>query len=462
MANTTEYLNLILPQNGEYVDTWDAPNNENFAKIDANAKSIGTELSDARSGQTTLNNFLQIAHNPDGSLKATEEVINSRSSFLYGDENLDSSDFDLAKRLFQSDKEVCFAREGYSDLRSLSAFKSFSAGMVMDGAKDVNGYPAWMGYTGANIQIDGSVTNAVFMVGGFLSRTRKLEQITIGGAVGTKQLYATYNASGVIIVDGDSSTAPPATATGTVGSDGAKVRLFEDLAVNFTTSGVKPGDILEILSNGVNAGQYRIKTIAPLANPNRVIIEGVFPGGAQASLNYTITDPFAVTFGYDDVQAPATGKLYIGEADFDGASVIAIRPMHFQDMFIGEWRAVDLSTTSSFTEIWSHKLFDDALEVEVQVSQASDGSTPVESLSLSDLTNSLSVANTLSLSSGDQLLSGTVALSGSLIVNHSAKAKWTKTLITVSNVSPNLLYKDFDGVDQNAGFVRVVVKKLRK
>lgn len=462
MANTTTFLNLLLPQNGEYVDSWDQPTNENFTKIDAWATGVDKEISDARFNEISLKNFLSLSHNDDGTLKPTEEMVKSRSSYAYGDENLDGSDFDLAQRLFQGDKEVVAAREGYSDLRSSNAFRSFSAGMVMDGLKDSNGYPAWMGFTGANIQIDGSTTNVVFMIGGLLARSRKLEQLTVSGVVGVKKLYAMYNSSGVVIVDGDATTAPPAASTGTIGSDGLKVRVFEDLTVNFTTSGVKPGDVLEVLGTGLNAGLYRIKTVAPSSNNNRLIIEGVFPNGSQAGLNYTITDSFAVTFGFDDVQTPVTGKLYIGEADFDGAAVSAIRPMHFQDMFIGEWRAVDLTGSAAFIETWSHKLFDDALEVEVQVSQASDGSTPVESLALTGITDSLAIANTLQLSSGAQSLTGSVALTGAHIVNHSAKAKWTKTSITVSNVSPNLLYKDFDGVDQQAGFVRVVVKKLRK
>ena len=462
MANTSDFLKLVLPQNGEYVDTWDQPLNDNLNVIDAWAKAVATEIADSRFGETSLKNFLQIAHQPDGSLKATAEVVKSRSSSAYGDENPDGTDFDLAKRLSQSDKEVLAAREGYSDLRSNAAFRSFSAGMVMDGAKDSNGYPTWLGSTGVNLQIDGSITPVHFMIGGFIVKTRKLEQLTIAGGVGTKQLYATYNPNGLIIVDGDSAVAPPLVASGTVGSDGAKIRLFEDLTVDFVTSGVKPGDVLEILLNGQNSGQYSVKQVGVLGNPNRLIIQGVFPGSAQASLNYTISDPFAVSFGYDDVQAPVQGKLYIGEADFDGTAITATRAMHFQDTFIGEWRAVDLSATASFTEIWNHKLFEDALDVDVQVSIMNDGSEPVEKLSHMGHTNSLSVANSLSLSAGAQVLSGSVSLSGSLIVNHSAKVRWTKTTVSVSNASANLLFKDFSGTDHQVGYVRVVVKKLRK
>ncbi len=474
MASTTPFLNLLVPLNGEYVDTWDQPLNENLQKIDAWAEDIGLEIADARFGQPTLKAFLEISHNNDGSLKPSEEIINSRSSFTYGDETPSAVDFDLASRLHQGDKEVFDAREGYSDLRNALAVRAFRGNMVLDGAKDSNGYPTWMGFTGINIQVDGSTTDVIFMASGLLGRVRKLEQISISGTIGVKHLYFQHSADGVIIVDGDSTTAPPASANGSIGSDGSKVRLFEDTTVDFTAAGVQPGDVLEILGTGVNAGIYQVRVVAPGGNNNRLQIYGVFPGGAQASLNYTVKDPMAGVLGFEDTKSPATGKLYIGEADWDGSAVIAVRPLHFEDYFIGDWRSVDVSGSPTFTESWNHRLLDDALEVQVQVSQANDGSAFVETLSLAQLNNTLALNNTLtntdslSLSAGDQTLSGTVTLTGALsldgtvVMARSAKAKWTNSVITVSNVVNNLFYKDYNNIDQQTGFVRVVIKKLRK
>jgi hypothetical protein len=468
MASTTSFLDLIVPLNGEYVDTWDQALNENLVKIDAWAEEIHTEIQDARFGQPDLKTFLEISHNNDGSLKPSEEVINSRSSFTYGDEDPSAIDFDLAARLHQGDKEVFDAREGYSDLRNALAARACKGNMVLDGAKDGNGYPTWMGFTGINVQIDGSVTPVIFMASGLLGRVRKLDQITISGSVGTKYLYFQHSADGVVVADGSAG------ANGSIGSDGSKIRLLEDTNIDFVASGVQPGDVLEILGTGVNAGVYQIRAVAPGGNANRVQIYGVFPGGAQASLNYTIKDPVAGVLGFEDAKLPVTGKLYMGEVDWDGSSVIAARPLHFEDYFIGDWRAVDVSGSPTFTESWNHRLFDDAIEVQIQVSQANDGSAFVETLSLAQLNNTialnntLSISNTLSLSAGDQTLSGAVALAGALsldgtaLMARSAKAKWTNSVITVSNVVNNLFYKDYNNIDQTAGFVRVVIKKLRK
>ena len=499
MSTTTSNLNLELPGNGEYVDTWDFPLNQNFTKIDTWAGDIESEIQDARFGQATLKDFLQVSINSDGSLKPTEEVSKSRSSFTYGDETATGDNFDLASRLYQSDREVFDARDGYSDLRELNSIRSFKASMVLDGLKDSNGYPAWLGFTGANAQIDGDSTDLILMIGGAIGRVRGLSQVTISGAIGTKYIYAQYNPSGLIRVDGDSTTAPPASANGIIGSDGIKVRVLEDTTMDFTTQDVKPGDILEILGSGVNAGKYQIVEIAPNGNNNQVKIKGVFPGGTQAGLNYTITDPKAVTLGFDDTKSPSLTKMYIGEVDWDGSAILAVRALHFEDYFVGEWRSVNVSSSATFTEIWNHKLFDDALEVQVQVSQANDGSDYIETLSLSQISSSVSLTNTLGVAiSGAPSLSGTVsngtlavssgtlsgsvsngtlaatsgtlstsltgslALSSSIRDTHSAKARWNKTQVTVSNVTNNLFYKDYSGVERTTGFVRVVVKKLRK
>lgn len=462
MSQTTSFLSLLLPLNGEYVDTWDEPMNANLTKIDEWAQDIGQEIADARFGEVSLKAFLETSHNADGSLIPTTEVLNSRSSFLYGDESPSAVNFDLAARLFQSDKDVFYAREGASDLRSSLATRLSKASKVLEGSQDANGYPTWLGYTGVNVNLDGATQNILLLISGKVGRIRKLEIVPVSGAVGTKYLYAQFNPTGLIRVDGDSTTAPPVSPNGTCSTDGLKVRLFVDTTVDFTTQDVKAGDVLEILGNGPNAGMYQIAEVAPGGNNNSLKIYGVFPGGALTALNYTISDAFAVTLGYDIAPTPAEGKFYIGEADFDGSSVTAVRAIMFGDMFVSEWRSVDVSGSPTFTEIWNHTLFDDALDIEIQVSQNNDGTTPIEILSKSSMINTLTLNNGLTISAGDQTLGGSITLAGTVQDGRSVKMNFTKTQVTVSNVTASLFYKDFSGASQTGGFVRVVVKKLRK
>jgi hypothetical protein len=167
--------------------------------------------------------------------------------------------------------------------------------------------------------------------------------------------------------------------------------------------------------------------------------------------------------------------MYIGEADFDGTSVTAVRPLNFKDVYVSEWRAIDVSSTPTFEQIFNHNLFGLDLEVAIQVSQANDGSQPVELMSLNTALNSLGVTvnNTLVYtpevftpnSSGATLtpssLTGgvTANLTGDIVPDRSAQMKFTKTQIFVKNVGNNKFYRDYGGAQRQSGFMRVIVRK---
>jgi len=475
MASKTSFLQLELPLNGELTDIWDGPLNTNFTKIDAYLADVDTEISEARFSKTSLAEFLAVSHNADGTLKPTGEVAAARSSVVYGDSDL-SGDFDLEKRLNLGDREVFDAREGYPSLRASMASRFDTR--ILSGAKDANGYPTWMGFTGATIQINGSVVPLMMLIDGYRARVRKLSSLSISGGAGVKYIYALFQSSGVVNVDGDSSTPPPSAANGAIGADtNDKLTLFGDATMDFTTEDVQAGDILEVLGGSANAGQYVVRQLSPGGDPAKLQIVGVFPGPTAGGLNYNVIDPLAVTFGFDTVETPAVGKIYLGEADFDGSSVTAVRPRHFGNTFVGEWRAVDVSGGSpTFEEVFNHRLGSDVLDVAVQVSQANDGSQPIEQLSMGTVGSDLSLnfTNTLSFAPGtfnpgssgatyDPLpsLTGTVAssLSGSPYADRSALAKWNKNQFFVKNPRSGLFYKDYTGAVRQTGFIRVVIQK---
>lgn len=457
MSSTTDYLKLLLPGNGEYENSWDEVLNADLIAIDTAIKNVTTEVEEARLGKSSLSELLSISINTDGSLIATPEVVAARNSFLYGDEDALSQDLDLGSRLNLLDNDLFFFRSGLTGFREMLSKMNGAPKSILSGVKDSNGYPTWLASTGVNVNVDGSVENIYMSIYGKMGRIRKQEQITISGAVGEKYLYASYNPGGVIRVDGSAS------ANGVVSSDGAKVRWFDVSTSDFTLLDVKPGDILEILGTGVNAGVYQIKQVAPGAVTTRLLIYGVFKGGvAQASLNYTIKDPFAMTLGFDVAKTEVDGKLYFGVASFDGIAVTSVKAMNFADCFISEWRAVDVSATTTFTEVFNHNLFDDALEVFIEVSQANDGSDYVEELSKSQINNSLAITNSLALSSGTQTLSGSVTLTGELVEARSANVRWNKYTVEVANVTPGLFYKNFSGATLTVGYVRVIARRMRK
>jgi hypothetical protein len=510
MATKTPFLELLLPALSEYRDTWHIPVNANMEKLDSAVQSVTEEVIASRQGKPSLLQYLQVSINSDGSLKATPEVVSARNSFVYGQRApVGNAVFALKDRLNQIDTEVWKAREGQTDLLAAMAFRENQlTSMVLSGTKNANGYPTWFSSTAASVIVNGLVTPIWLMIDGKQCRVRTQKTLLLTGGAGLKYVYVTYSATGSQTVDGDSSTAPPSAAHGTTSLDtNSEATVFTDVTRDFTTEDVQPGDLLTLLTGG-DAGQYIVKSVAPGGTVTQLTIVGVFPVGGLSSIDYTIGDRFGVTLGFDTTITPAAGKLYLGEAYFDGTAVATIpadtvstRALHFKDLFVGEWRAVDVSATPSFEVIYQHGLRSTTLDVSVQVSQANDGSLPIEELSLSQITSSLvftpsngtlaiglgtlSVGTgTLAVSavglsagsqtittqpsltgspafSGSQTLTGTVggSLSGSVQTARSVKLNWDQNKARIKNALSGVFYKDYADVVRTSGYIRVVIRK---
>ena len=493
MSTETPYLKLTQPGFNEFRNSWNVPANSNSDKIDVWAQAFGQEIIDSRFSLPSLSAFLAVALNPDGTQKPAAEVILARSSPVYGFETTAPVDYSLSVRIDQGDWEVLKAREGQVSLRSAQAFRMPGIkNQVFDGSKDINGYPTWMGFIANKVQVDGSVDPLMLTIDGFMSRGRILRELTLTGGAGIKYVYGTFQVDGVITVDGDSSTPPPATPAGTVSNDiDGDAVYFSDATKDFTTENVQPGDYLTLLDSA-DAGVYVIKAVAPGAVVDRLEIIGLFPTSGLSSINYTITDPLAFTLGFDTAELPAAGKFYLGEADYDGAAVTAVRARHFGDSFIGEWRAVDVGSPTTFEQIYLHKLGSDALDFSVQVSQTNDGTGAVEELTLATMTSTLGVTvgnGTLAVNIVDTLdytaavfnpgtsdasytpgslaggvtgnLTGAVtgSLTGSIKPDRSVAVKWNRNQIWIKNAEAGIFYKDYGGTVRTTGFIRVVARK---
>lgn len=532
MANNTDFLNLLLPGFREYRDAWYQPLNNNFDLLDQWADGINQEIVDARFQQTSLKNFLTVGHENDGTLKATDEMISSRNSPVYGYQTPEPANYSLNQRINQVDWEVWKAREGQTSLKVLNSFrKDGLKDMVLDGSKDSDGYPTWMGHTGANLLVDGSVTPIWFSVGGQLGRIRTARTLPISGAAGIKYVWVKIlaeDAEGNIVVDGRKVS--PDLPNGQTSLDlGGNPIYFNDQTLDFTTLDVKQNDILNLIDTD-DKGTYIVSEIAPDAINSRLKIIGLFPVGGLSSINYTIRDLLKVEIGFDDIVVEEDGKMYIGETYFDGAAIVdfpgtteAVRPRHFKDIFVSEWVPVDITTGNGTPNLgtpvpgryetkFMHNLGSDQLDIDVQVSQANDGSAVVEALTLATMINTLDISldsSGLSLSKTDTLvfsegslptftqgvdvfnpggsgatfaqgtdtfssgslpsLSGSIdhaiqgnvtgSLTGNSKLENSVRAKWNKNYIWIKNSSLDTFYTDYDGVVRQTGYVRVIVRK---
>lgn len=492
MADTTTNIGLTLPGFGEFDDSWWEPLNENFTKIDTEIGALKDEIVDARHSEASLKDFLDVGHNSDGTLKPTEEVIDGRNTFLYGHRDPDSGDeFTLKSQADNSGRELWRAREASLSLVDSLAFREYAASKrVISGSADGNGQPTWMGSTGANINIDGGTTPLFMMIDGYVHRIRTLKQLLLSGASGTKYIYAERQVDGVVTVDGDSTTPPPVSPGGTTAADGlAEMTIFADTTKDFTTEDVKIGDYLTLI-DGQDAGTYLILEIAPGGVVSKLKIVGKFPVGGQSNINYTISDRQCPVLGFATAETVTAGRLYIGEADFDGVSITAYRPRNFGDSYISPWQSIDVSAPALLSEIiLPHLLGSDKLDISIQVSQADDGSQPVEELSVGQVGNgtltftpsngSLAVdigtlvTAAVQLSAGDQTvtqqpalsgapgLTGTVggALSGTISATRSLAMKWDRNRVYIKGLLSGVFYTDYGGVVRQTGKLRVIARR---
>lgn len=491
MSTTTSHLNLEKLGNGEAVDTWDGPINANFQKIDDATKAMSDEIEASRGSTASLPLFLGVGHESNGSLKAQPEVISARNSTVYGDKSVAGQDFTLTDRLEAGDTDVFDAKESEDTLRDALATKSMLSMIVSGGANGL-GYPSWMSFSGPKVRVDGSVTALRMLIEGYLARVRTLEEITLSGPAGTYHVYASFAPNGLMRVNGDPSElgppTPPLTSAGVSSLiSGEDVpRLFTDITRDFMTLDVQEKDILYI-NSGANKGKYVIKELAPLADNSQLKIVGHFKGVVSAQ-SYTIFDPLAPVLGFDATYTPAPGKFYIGEADFDGTAVTAIRPRHFKNEFIGDWRAVDVGTITTFEEIWQHGLGGTELDIVFQASTANDGSAPVETLSEATLSSTLGFTGNIgslavqnngptvvqpTLTAGSQSIATPVGVSysagltgipggtvtGAVVPNRSIRAKYDRNKIWVKNAVAGKFFKDYDDTERTQGYIRVLIRK---
>lgn len=492
MSSKTPHLNLTLPANGEFTDTWDEPLRSNFETIDSSIEDIDSELTASRGTKATLKEFLDEGHENNGALKSMPEVISARNSSTYGDRFLTTNtDYTLSDRLEQGDKDVFDAREGSESLRKALASKVIRPSMILSGSFNINGYPTWMAFSGDKVQIDGVATPIVMLIEGYKSRIRSLEEITLVGAAGTYHIYTQLENLGVMRVNGNPSEigppTPPVSSTGvtsTLTGENAP-RLFTDATKNFTLLDVDVGDILYIETTTAK-GRYIIEEVAPGGNVNQLKIVGHFPVSISA-IPYTINDPLALTFGFEATKTSASGKFHIGEADFDGLAVTAIRPRHFKDEFISEWRPIDVTTITTFEEIFSHNLGSLNLDYKIQVSQADDGSQPIENLyeclignnlGFSGSIGSLGIDDTLTvtqptLTPGTQSIDTPVGVTHSVNISglpggtitgqvyplNSVRTKFDANKLWVKNAIAGKFYKNYNDNEYTTGYIRVLVKK---
>lgn len=479
MAGKTNFLDLVLPANNEFNNTWEIPMNDNFVKVDLAIEDISNEIQSARFAKTTLAEFLAVAHFSDGTLRPSDEQADGRNSPVYGDD-AGGEDFELKDRLDLGEYETFYARENEADLLtnlSRRLADNDYLDKVLQGAADNDGAPNFLSSSGAEFLLNGDPTEILFNVGGYLMKLRDDISVDVTGADGTKYLYAQRPTSTFIVYDRSTQEAA-ATTSNALNND--KVQVIVDSGQDFSAQKVRAGMILRVLNTQV-AGDYVIDTVGFDGNADQLLIIGKF-STAIASINYQILDPLRPEFVVEDTYAPGYGKCYIGEGDFAGGSLTSDRTYAFKGKYESPYEAIDVTSTPTQTTTLNHNLGKLPSKITVYACQNNDGTGDHELLTTADVDNDLSVTtnNTLVytpevLTQGvfdpgtsdasfieselaDGSLDGDVTstIDGTVYVNNGVRVKFDRNTITIRNSRDNLFYKDFDGTEQQVGYLKVV------
>lgn len=429
MATKTDNLALIKPANGEYFNVWDQPLNKNWDVIDQAVGDLQLETESSRGSQASLDDRLSVALNADGSLKPVPEVLRARSSSVYGYTD-GVTDFDLDTRIEQADREIFDARQQLDTLRDTLAF------MQDDNVPNsiISAPVGALSFTGAQLKLDGSVTPFVANINGYRQVVRTLKSVTVSGVAGTYYAYLDLSLAGEIILDrtgGGQNTGVTSEYPALSGVYGK----FTDSTQNFSTSGVQPGDILEITTGAsVNKGQYIVQAVL---STTELQIIGTFVS-VQATLNYKITNPIAPVFNYTAIAHSKafvrdSGRIYIGRLVFDGANITGVSNYAVKGRFV-EFQSVT-PVGGDFSLTVAHGLGYVPSKISLYGSQASDYSVPLEPLSIAEL-----------------------SVGGGLL-QRSVIANMDDTTIQIKNATNGVFYRDFGGTTQTAGFLLVVAER---
>ena len=473
MATKTNFLNLVLPANNEYNNTWDTVMNKNLTLIDAAIEEVINEVQEARGSATNLAAFLGVGHYADGNLKPSPEILAARNSYLYGDDDGAGNNYLLKNRLQLSDQEIHSMREGLPTLMDSLARHSADFNYldtVFKGPSTSLGQPNFLTGSGSEFQLNGTPTIVEFNIGGFYLRIRNDVTVPVSGADGTRYLYAQKPATPEVVLNRSTQQAG-STTTNPLNQN--KVQILQDAGIDFTGQDVKVGDVLEIL-NTDNAGKYLITEIAPSGNTSQIKIMGSF-ALVITNVNYKIYDPLKPIFGVDTAYVPSEGKCYIGQGEYTAGALTTTLSYAFKQKYESDYQAINVTTLPTFEKVFSHNLGVIPKKVFIYASQAGDESMPVEPLSVAmvghDLT--VSISNTLNHTPGtfnpgttDATFTGgtvtgdvTGSLSGNVYTLKSVLVKITKTQIFVKNIKNNHFYRDYDGTDQQVGYIKVVCEK---
>lgn len=411
MGTKTSFLELTLPDNGEYVDTWDSPVNANFEDVDDWASGLHTDLvgtgtttETLKGGTASLQARLDAGLNNDGTpnLDNSPDFEALTRSEVYPVGASSDQGKKVRQRFNQAEVEVAKLRaataqdrfgntdspEAMTGLAKLAAqYKDISAGVqspvrgfapntVVEGsgtASEPNYLSQGTGPTENETTIkDGTIINIdgfYFEIDGDMTVDLSSK---ITGITDTYYLYVTRNESdygnfdlvtlygnplgGTYALDQrvipanttQRSVSPVAPSTGTIAD--TALSTLTTTGNSFTSYNVRPGDILRIVSTSNSLqGDYVIKSVV---GNDELEIFGEFqlPPTVSTATNvqHYIWRPTTPVLGVRADNSYQAGVVYVGEVDISSGSVTAMRQYAIGGIHDTGW--VKCNAAGAFTD----------------------------------------------------------------------------------------------------------------
>lgn len=501
MATKTPLIGLIKPSFNEYKNSWYIPINKNWDTVDEQLGGVIQTLTTAQGSMTDIADRLDVSLNSDGTLKSIPEIKVARSSTIYGDNPSPAGlDYALVDRIEQGDREVFYARQGFSFQLSITISSgvptastsstevllpgmliggtgiptgttilsvdsstqiTMSANATASGAQTLNLYSngklvdsnanekddsphnciqyapsGFLGFTGAVVKVDGSTYPVIADINGYRKVIRKELSTTISGSSGTYYIYLQNTLTGDLLIDRSAGV-----QTGEVSTYGAdsKLRKFSSgTAQNFITAGVKPGDLLEITNSGSSNKNVYVVARTSAEDPTYLTVNSIAVTGLFSTLQQNLN--YKVT----NPASPSIGFVSTAHAK------------RFQRtpgrIYIG--RAVFNGTSVTGVTAYSLKgRYEEWFSVSLS---GGDFSTPVtHNLGFFPSKIEVFAAQNASYTTTIEPMSIAGATGGSTTLTHSVLVEATDLIINVKNATNGIFYKDYSGSNQTTGFILV-------
>lgn len=424
MPKQTNFLNLILPEKNEFVDSWNEPVNQNSEDLDNFLEDLHDSLVAVSSTSTwaalrgsldSLAERLNVSINADGTIdiSTAPDVIDMSTSEVRGQfsgprDRLNDGDHEIydARQPVADGRFVPMAAGGPSAgypgenidsgmaLRSAdfgansgsplgSPAKPSLAGLVTGGGANLI-----LGLADSQVRFTGDSTPAVFNIDGYIFRIREqvdLDYSLLSPNVGDHiWLFVARNETGPepyghaqFQYNQDGGFATKDLRRRQEGADGVTSgSVFTSASAKFTTAilgKVKPGDTL-VIESGAALGEYVISAIDVTLTDTKLTIKGLFHANLSG-LSWHIQDDSmpnigaVVTDGDPTTEPPyAAGRVYVGRVVHVNAAPPSPRVSFAKaGVFDSGWVAVDAAVLAVSPLLVPHLLGVLPTNVEIQV-----------------------------------------------------------------------------------------------